>query len=240
MAKERYLLKSLKWTNHKPKNPDGRDIYWRLGSGYTHNPAFVELFDEQKAKLIVEGTHHTDQMIPESELPLLRQKFFELKVKEIKHALSIVTEDMSSLQIAEAMSLFQSMKSLVYHGRFEFQKIMIEAAMCKISMNIENRFKGRFAIKVRYDLNMDSRTSVYDCSNSVIIGKKITRITSKKQKLVCIEASCTPEELQDKIIYFLKHQRFQSWHISFVYSEWTQGLYERDFVGLGALISKLL
>ena len=115
-----------------------------LVGGYTHNPAFVELFDEQIAKSTVEGTHHSDQMIPESELPLLRQKFFELKVKEIRHALNIVTEDMSSLQIAEAMTLFQPMKSLVYHGRFEFQKIMIEAVMCKISMNIE---KNIFVLK---------------------------------------------------------------------------------------------
>lgn len=239
MAKTRYLLKSLKWTNHRPKNPDGRDIYWRLGGGYTHNPAFVELFDEEKAKSIVESTHNSDEMIPEIQLHLLREKFFKLKFDEIKHALSIVTEDMSSLQIAEALSFFHPSKSLVYHGLFEFQKIMIEAAMMKISLNVQQHFEPRFEIEIDYDLCMDKQIAVYDYNcDSVIISKKIIRTTSKKCKKACVEANCTPEELQMKIIEFLKYQRHPVWLIKFVYTEWTHGLYDRDFVGLGAIIFK--
>lgn len=131
------------------------------------------------------------------------------------------------------------MNSLVYDGRFEFQETMIKAAMDKIKQNLIKHFGPRFVLQFSYDLCMDRMMAIYDYNcNTVIIGKKIIRTKSKKTKRAQVRAECSPEELQDNIIKFLKRQRHPSWYIKLVFEEYTHGQYTRDLVGLGAVVGK--
>ena len=54
------------------------------------------------------------------------------------------------------------MDYLVYLGSFEFQKIMIEAATLRITLNIENHFKHRFKIQFSTEFCMDKQMAIFD------------------------------------------------------------------------------
>jgi hypothetical protein len=116
---------------------------------------------------------------------------------------------------------------------------MIKAAMDKIKQNIIKHFGPRFVLQFSYDLCVDEMMAIYDYDyNTVIIGKEIIRTKSKKTKRAQVKAECSPEELQENIINFLKRQRHPSWYIKLVFEENTYGLYTRDLVGLGAVVGK--
>jgi hypothetical protein len=132
-------------------------------------------------------------------------------------------------------------KNLLDTKSYAYKNIMIDAAMLKVTLNVEERFKHRFKIKSRCERMSTDQDPVFQVNKEqILIGKYISRVKTTYKKEVLLIASCLPEDLEEKICDVLKRQKHQYWYLNVFYSDKgiAQKYVNNEMHGLGALLTK--